>query len=699
MNRIISIIEVREGINESFLAVNLALSLSGRLKDKVPLINLGGRGDSELESLLGRRPSRTLAEVLPLLPRLDGHLMKGYLPEISGIPLLGEGEKGGKLPADPAQCGQLLKATAEAYPFTVVIAPREPDGCLESVIEHSDIILFTLMPHLLSVQAAASFLTTLTSWHFPLSMVKPVLLHKRSDASLTKEDVKERLGIEVFSELAYEPDLIISSVNKGTPAVLSQPRSAFSAGINTLARRFLENKAFEGIDKSERARLQTEEIETELPPVAARDEGRYSRLKETVHRRLIAELDLKKLDLKNLAGCPSGNSARNRAKEVIQGLIAEEGQDLTREERGRFVDELLDEALGLGCLENLLKDPGITEIMVNGPNNIYVERAGKIEMTGSRFTSLTQLLTVIDRIVSPLGRRVDESSPLVDARLADGSRVNAVISPVSLIGPCVTIRKFAQKKLTVDDLVRFGALKRQMGEFLGICVRLRKNIIISGGTGSGKTTLLNIISSFIPDDERIVTIEDSAELKLPQAHVVRLESRPASIEGTGEIPIRRLVINALRMRPDRIVVGECRGGETLDMLQAMNTGHDGSLTTVHANSPRDAVSRIATMVMMAGMELPEKAIREQIAAAVQVIVQLSRMSDGSRKVIDISEVRGIRNDALELAPLFKFEQTGVADGKVSGRFAATGLAPSFIGEVETHGLLFDRKIFSQGELS
>jgi pilus assembly protein CpaF len=331
--------------------------------------------------------------------------------------------------------------------------------------------------------------------------------------------------------------------------------------------------------------------------------------------------------------------------------------------------------------------------MVNGTDHIYIEKQGKVFLSPERYDSTTQLLTVIDRIVAPLGRRIDESSPLVDARLADGSRVNAVIPPIALGGPTLTIRKFSQKKLGIDDLIAFGALTPDMGAFLEICVKLRKNVVISGGTGSGKTTLLNVVASFIPDGERIVTIEDSAELKLPQQHVVRLEARPPSVEKTGEVSIRRLVINALRMRPDRIVVGECRSGETLDMLQAMNTGHDGSLTTLHANSPRDAVSRLITMSLMAGMELPERAIREQIGSAISIIVQLSRMGDGSRKVVEIAEVTGIENETVRLTPLFTYTQTGIENGKVSGTFASTGHIPSFFDEIATHGLQLDKQIF------
>ena len=333
--------------------------------------------------------------------------------------------------------------------------------------------------------------------------------------------------------------------------------------------------------------------------------------------------------------------------------------------------------------------------MVNGPDRIFVERRGKLELTGRTFMDEAAVMAAIERIVSPLGRRVDESQPYVDARLADGSRVNCVIHPLSLVGPCITIRKFARRQLFDRDLIGFGTLTQPMADFLRVCVLLRKNIVVSGGTGSGKTTLLNVLSNYLPHDERILTIEDAAELRLAQPHLVRLEARPPNIEGRGAVTIRDLVRNALRMRPDRIIVGECRGGEALDMLQAMNTGHDGSLTTVHANSPRDVISRLETMVLMSGLELPSRAIREQIASAVDLIVHESRLSDGSRKMTCISEVMGMEGQQITLQDLFVFRQTGLdAKGRVLGRFEATGAIPSFYGELASRGLSLDIAVFS-----
>ena len=372
----------------------------------------------------------------------------------------------------------------------------------------------------------------------------------------------------------------------------------------------------------------------------------------------------------------------------------EEDTLLTASERERLVEDILNEVMGLGPLEQLLRDSTITEIMINGPHLVFVERKGKLTETNVRFKDDAHLLQIIDRIVSAVGRRVDETSPLCDARLKDGSRFNCIIPPLALDGPAVTIRKFSKDPFKVHDLVNFGTLTPAAAELLRGFVEARLNIVISGGTGSGKTTLLNVLSSFIPDDERIITVEDTAELQLQQRHVVRLETRPANLEGRGEITMRDLVKNALRMRPERIVVGECRSGETLDMLQAMNTGHDGSLTTLHANNPRDACRRMETMVMMAGYDLPIKAIREQISSAVNVIVQASRLSDGSRRVMNITEIVGMEGDVILLQDIFAFYQYGVDENKkVVGEFKSTGVRPKFLDVLEEHGVEIDQSMF------
>ena len=407
-------------------------------------------------------------------------------------------------------------------------------------------------------------------------------------------------------------------------------------------------------------------------------EDNYQELKLAIHRRIVDEMSDQEQQF-----LASNNHTRAEVEELIssycQRVLDDNPMNVPRGERARIVADICDEILGLGPIEPLLKDESITEVMINGPKKIFVERKGKLQLTNVQFHDDAHLMTIIERIVSPLGRRIDESSPLVDARLADGSRVNAIVPPLSLIGPCVTIRKFTKNPLSIDNLVGFGTLSEEMAEFLEACIRARLNIIVSGGTGSGKTTTLNVLSSFIPNDERIVTIEDAAELRLQQQHVVTLESRPANLEGRGAITIRDLVRNALRMRPDRIIVGEVRSGEALDMLQAMNTGHDGSLTTGHANSPRDILSRLETMVMMAGMDLPVRAIREQIASALDLVIQQSRIQDGSRKITYITEVQKMEGDTIVLQDLFTYKQTGVNEsGKSVGYYEASGLQPMFL---------------------
>jgi pilus assembly protein CpaF len=377
---------------------------------------------------------------------------------------------------------------------------------------------------------------------------------------------------------------------------------------------------------------------------------------------------------------------RRQIEEIFSRVVEEEGLALTRAERMRMLEQITDEIIGLGPMEPLLRDESITEVMVNGPRQVYIERQGKLELTNVTFQNDDHVMRIIDRIIAPIGRRVDESSPMVDARLVDGSRVNAVIPPISLVGPVITVRKFAASPFTVDDLIHFGTATPEMFDFLRACVEARLNMFVSGGTGSGKTTMLNILSSFIPNDERIVTIEDAAELQLRQEHVVTLEARPPNIEGKGAIPIRELVRNSLRMRPDRILVGECRGGEALDMLQAMNTGHDGSMSTGHANAPRDMLARLETMVLMAGVDLPLRAIREQIASAVDLIVHQNRLKDGSRKITSITEVQGMEGDVIVMQDVFAFEQTGVVDGKIQGRLKPTGIRPKFSEKFEVMGI-------------
>ena len=415
----------------------------------------------------------------------------------------------------------------------------------------------------------------------------------------------------------------------------------------------------------------------------------YSDLKNRIQQRLIADLD-PGMDLSQTA------EVRATIQEMFETMLHEEQIVLTRNEKKRLFEQIVAEILGYGPLEQYLNLEGITEIMVNGPKNVYIERNGKVEHVNTTFEDNEHLMRIIERIVAPLGRRIDEGSPYVDARLPDGSRVNAVIPPISLVGPILTIRIFSKIPFSVENLIEFGTVTREGMEFLKACVIAQVNMVVSGGTGSGKTTTLNVMSGFIPDTERIITIENAAELQLRQEHVVTLEARPPNLEGKGEVNIRDLVVNSLRMRPDRIIVGEVRAGETLDMLQAMNTGHEGSMTTAHSNSPRDALSRLETMVLMAGMDLPHRAIREQISSALDLIVHQERMRDGTRKITSISEIQGMEGDVITMSEIFRFEQTGFENGKVIGRLRPTGLRPRFMYKIQEAGIMLPPSIFGIG---
>src|SRR6266567_4247824 len=416
----------------------------------------------------------------------------------------------------------------------------------------------------------------------------------------------------------------------------------------------------------------------------------FEALKRRIHTKLVDKLDLTRV------GELEGDVLRREIRLVVEHLCDTEDTLLNRNERERLIDEVLDETFGLGPLELLLKDPSISDILINGPKNVYVERRGKLEKTEVAFRDNEHLLQIIDRIVSKVGRRVDETSPMVDARLPDGSRVNAIIPPLALDGPTMSIRRFGANPLKLEDLLNYKAFTPEMAMLMEACIKARLNVIISGGTGSGKTTLLNTLSSFIPNDERVITIEDAAELQLQQEHVVRLETRPPNIEGKGAVMTRDLVRNALRMRPERIIIGECRGAESLDMLQAMNTGHAGSMTTLHANTPRDAQARLETMIMMSGMELPIKAMRQQIASAVDLIIQANRLQGGPRKVTSLTEVMNMEQDVIIMQDIFRYRQVGIdQNGRAYGQFESTGVRPSFVNRLEAAGIKLPSNLFAE----
>jgi len=500
------------------------------------------------------------------------------------------------------------------------------------------------------------------------------------DVTLWLEHVPEPVGA---SQRANGPSIGIASndATAATPNIAPAPDSAPSAFTPTVV--------------STKQALPTGSTSTEMTSedasqsTAASDQLAY--WTRVIHDQLLSQMDLRRKDVNRM----SDDQLRNEAIELIKGITQSLGTQLPANvDSAELQQNVLDEAIGLGPLEQFLSDESITEVMVNSHRDIFVERAGQLERSNRQFSSDQAVYSVIERIVTPLGRRIDESSPIVDARLKDGSRVNAVIPPLALKGPSITIRKFPKQRLTFNDLVVAGSVDQPIVDFLRVCVEMRKNIVVSGGTGSGKTTLLNVLSNFIPDSDRIVTIEDAAELKLIQPNLVSLEARPPNLEGKGEIPIRDLVKNALRMRPDRIVVGECRGGEAIDMLQAMNTGHDGSLTTIHANNPRDVISRLEVLVLMAGIDLPVTAIREQVASAVNIIIQQTRFPCGSRKITKITEVVGVESGTVQLQDIFEYKQRGVDEsGVVQGTFSATGFIPTFYEDLRQIGVPVDLSAF------
>jgi pilus assembly protein CpaF len=518
------------------------------------------------------------------------------------------------------------------------------------------------------------------------------------------------MPVEIVAKVPSEGKIVGSAVNRGIPVVIDSSKTKISTAIKKFAHDLLSEKLYiehKVIDqlKVKEATIEkagefwqkqglTESLE-EPPPVEEVDEILF--LKRRIHNRLIEELDLKRLDLTVFSDAKKTKELKSKAEMMVTNFLAEEAGSFisSSDVRRKLVKEILEEALGLGPLEDLLADSEITDIMVNNKDEVYIERRGKIELTSKKFISNEQVRTIIERIIAPIGRRIDESVPMVDARLPDGSRVNAIIPPLSLTGPSLTIRKFRKERFKTEELIALDTLNSTMSEFVQACVVSRKNMIVSGGTGSGKTTILNVLSAFIPSNERILTIEDAAELKLHQEHWIRLESRPPNIEGKGSITIRDLFRNTLRMRPDRIIIGECRGIETLDMLQAMNTGHDGSMTTIHANSTHDVLTRLDSMILMAGVELPIRAIREMIASAVDVIIHTARLSDGTRKIIQITEIAGMKDELhIELKDIFAFKQTGIDNqGRVLGSFQATGYLPSFLDDIRIKGIALSDDIF------
>jgi septum site-determining protein MinD len=724
MAQVISVFSIKGGVGRTFISTNLAACLAQKFKNKVLLLDVDLSLPGDTVRTLDLKPKKALVNLSPnwqsgnyessLLHDCILPYSKGKFDVLPTILTTRERQL-----IDEKFMSRILNDLNKEYEFIVIDVGRSLNKLLISLFEHTNLILVVVNPDILSVYQAKEAIDILQSFYFPLKMMKAVLNRAESQGGVAWREVKEALQCEIIARIPSEGKIVGSALNRRIPVVLDTPRCRASNALGKLAEDLLANPSFfvshkelKGIFTAHPLAEETKYLEAEKPaglelfslkrqPSVTEKKSREDKidgLKQRVHRRIIEELDLRKMDLL-LGDKTKIDDLRQRTMKIISNALTKEAGALisTREERECLIKEITDEALAYGPLEDLIKDPDVTDIMVNNKNQIYVEKHGRLELTNKRFVSNQQVRQIIERIIAPLGRRVDESVPMVDARLPDGSRVNAIIPPLSLTGPTLTIRKFGSERLKISDLVKLDTLNDTMVEFLRACVLSRKNIIVSGATGSGKTTVLNVLSEFVLDRERVVTIEDAAELKLHHQHWVRLESRPPNIEGKGSISVRELFRNSLRMRPDRIIIGECRGSESLDMLQAMNTGHDGSMTTIHANSTQDVLSRLDSLILMSGIEIPLRAIREMISSAINMIVHTARLSDGSRRVIQISEITGMLDEIhIGIKDIFAFKQLSVNEqGKIQGEYRPTGARPTFLEDIRKRGIPLSDDIFKK----
>lgn len=715
MAKTIVIFSTKGGVGKTLIAANLAVSFASEQKKRVCLVDLDLQVVGDMARMLNIHPNKAMVDWIYLLKKNPQSFKKEDFLTVSTmgidfLPAVLKPQQSAHLDARKFQ--EVFDVLDKEYDYIIVDAGKNWTDIFVTALHRANLIFLLVTPDILSIYQTKWALDTLQFLHFPLSMIRVVLNRAESVSSISWREIKNSLPVEIISLVPSEGKIVGQAVNRGIPVIIDNPKCKISGVINKLA------KDLDNDDKIFTKRVDIDQIRIDTvleknedfwqsqglseplmePAVDSQEKDEILILKQRIHNRLIGELNLKRLDLKTFSDLSRTKELRKKAEVMVVNLLTEEAGSFipSQEVRKKLVKEILDEALGLGPLEDLLADPEITDIMVNNKDEIFIERKGKIVLTSKKFISNEQVKTAIERIIAPIGRRIDESVPMVDARLPDGSRVNAIISPLSLTGPTLTIRKFRKERFTIEELIRINTLNQPMFEFLKACVLARKNIIVSGGTGSGKTSILNILSEFIPDNERIITIEDAAELKLRQDHWVRLESRPANIEGKGSITIRELFKNTLRMRPDRIIIGECRGVETLDMLQAMNTGHDGSMTTIHANSTYDVLTRLDSMILMSGVELPIRAIREMIASAVDLIVHTTRLSDGTRKIIQIAQITGMKDEtSVDIKDIFDFKQSGIdANGNVIGTFRATGYIPSFVEEMKVKGIILPEGIFN-----
>lgn len=695
---IISIIGGKGGLGKSQVAANLAFAYAIEGKVKTLLLDFDQKASGDQDFITGMKGKKNLKELADFKGAIDPNTIQQFVNMNQNVFYIG-------MPNDTTAAnsievdalGRTLKAVTNIYPITIIDAGNELNPLAVKALEFSTLIFVVVTPDILALNQTKRLYSDLVTMMFPKDMIQFVVNQAQQGHPVTNDVISKALGKPIFSAVPKDDQNCVLALNQKKPVMLVARNSTFAKGVVEIVRRLNEKnilKTLEKLNKPSEVGIKKDENKDGTPATKG-GKSPWTDLKSRIHKALVEEMDLKKADDND----PKAQIIlKEQTKKVVVELLGKEdtkGVLNSRDDMNQIVKEIIDEALGLGPLEDLLRDKSISEVMVVGPYKIYYEQGGKIKLSEITFTNDRQVLNVIERIVAPIGRRIDEKTPYVDARLRDGSRVHAIIPPSAIDGCTITIRKFPEKRLSYKDLVKFGSMTENMADFLRIAVEAHRNIIVSGGTGSGKTTLINVLGGFIQSNERIITCEDSAELNFPQEHVVRLETRPPSLEGDGAIDIRCLVKQTLRMRPDRIVVGECRGGETLDMLQAMGTGHDGSMTTVHSNNPRECIGRLETLVQYAGTAISPRAIKEMIANAVHMIVQQSRLDDGSRRVMYITEIGGMQGDTVILQDIFLYIQKEIdKNGKIIGEFQATGFIPKFIEVLERKGYNVPRGIFS-----
>ncbi len=714
MGHIIAIVGGKGGVGKSVFAANLAIAYQLNFKQRSLILDLDFQSLGDQNIILGLNPPKNIVELTKTqVPQWDPKTLAPFMMNTpQGYSFIAAPREAAiARDIDLDGLGKFLKAASTIFPWVVVDCGNGTEPQAMKALEQATVVFVVTTPDVIVLNQTRRVMSKIQELMFPQEMVQVVVNRFSPNNAVNPQIIQKNLGKVPFFVIPDETSTCDGALAKSQPFTLSAPAAPISRSYSDLVRKIDQTKMLDQLAKLNKPTGTVQKLQVvqggaqassapgEGGPGARSKSGvidPWTSMKLRVHKALIDVVDMKKMGDSN--DPKQREVLREKTQKAILDVLNKEDLSTlcpTRELRAQLVKEVLDEALGLGPLEDLLADDSVTEIMVNARDQIYIEQGGRPGLSKVTFSSEQQMMNVIERIVTPLGRRVDEKTPYVDARLHDGSRVHVIIPPLALRGPTITIRKFPKKRIMASDLVKFGSMTDEIADFLRACVEAKLNIVVSGGTGSGKTTLLNVLSNFIPASERIITVEDAAELQLGQDHVVRLETRPKNIEGEGEVSIRDLIKCCLRMRPDRIVVGECRGGEALDMLSAMNTGHSGSLTTVHANNPRESLGRLETLVMMAGMGLPLKAIRETISSAVNLIIQQSRMSDGTRKVTYISEVIGMQGEIVTLQDIFVYKQEGLdKNRKIVGRFVPTGFIPKFVEEMEAKGMKISRGLFA-----